>query len=91
MKADCRKIKLEYWRIILKNYPKLYQNLVLIINTFLKFDKGVLNTKNQFKECEIMFVCRKCGKEVEEEVSHEYHIEHRRGKISSDKICSECN
>ena len=43
-------------------------------------------------ECEIMYVCRKCGKEVkEEEVSREYHIEHRRGKVSSDKICSECN
>lgn len=39
-----------------------------------------------------MSVCRKCGKEVEdEEVSHEYHIEHRRGKVTSDKICSECN
>jgi len=39
-----------------------------------------------------MSVCRKCGKEVkEEEVSHEYNLEHRRGKVSSDKICSECN
>jgi hypothetical protein len=38
-----------------------------------------------------MSVCRKCGKEVKEEVSHEYQIEHRRGKVSSDKICSECN
>jgi hypothetical protein len=39
-----------------------------------------------------MTVCRKCGKEMEtEEVSHEYHLDHRRGKVSSDKICSECN
>jgi len=39
-----------------------------------------------------MFVCRKCGKEIEEkEISHEYQLEHRRGKVSSDKICSECN
>ncbi len=39
-----------------------------------------------------MFVCRKCGKEVKEkEDSHKDHLEHRRGKISSDKICSECN
>lgn len=39
-----------------------------------------------------MIVCRKCGKEVkEEEKSHEYHLDHRRGKVSSDKICSECN
>lgn len=78
--------------IILKNDPKLYQNLVLIINTFLKFDKDVLNTENKVKESEIMFVCRKCGKEIEEkEISHEYLIEYRRGKVSSDKICSECN
>ncbi len=39
-----------------------------------------------------MFVCRKCGKEVDDEkVSQEYHLEHRRGKVASDKICSECN
>ena len=39
-----------------------------------------------------MFVCRKCGKEVKkEEITHKYLIEHRRGKVSSDKICSECN
>ena len=39
-----------------------------------------------------MVVCRKCGKEIqEEEASHEYHMEHRRGKVESDKICSECN
>jgi len=37
-------------------------------------------------------VCRKCGKESkEEEVSLEYALENRRGKKSSDKICSECN
>ena len=39
-----------------------------------------------------MVVCRKCGKEVkEEDVSHEYLLDHRRGKVESDKICSECN
>ena len=40
----------------------------------------------------MMFICQKCGKEVtEEKVNTEYHLEHRRGKVSSDKICSECN
>jgi hypothetical protein len=39
-----------------------------------------------------MVVCRKCGKEVkEEEVSRENLLDHRRGKVESDKICSECN
>jgi len=39
-----------------------------------------------------MVVCRKCGKEVkEEEISHEYFLDNRRGKVSSDKVCSECN
>jgi hypothetical protein len=39
-----------------------------------------------------MFVCRKCGKEIEgEDISHQYQLEHRRGKVSSDKICSKCN
>ena len=39
-----------------------------------------------------MLVCRKCGKELDdEEVSHENHLENRRGKVSSDKICSDCN
>jgi len=44
------------------------------------------------KEGEIMIVCRKCGKEKEsEEITHKFQEEHRRGKLSSDKICSECN
>ncbi len=39
-----------------------------------------------------MLVCRKCGKEVkEEEISHKYLMEHRRGKVSSVKMCSKCN
>lgn len=55
----------------------------------LAYRKKALNLKSFQK---IMTVCRKCGKEMEtEEVSHEYHLDHRRGKVSSDKICSECN
>jgi len=39
-----------------------------------------------------MDVCRKCGKEVkEEEISYEYLLDNRRGKVSSEKICSKCN
>jgi len=37
-------------------------------------------------------VCRKCGKESKEEkMSLKISLENRRGKRSSDKICSECN
>ncbi len=69
------------------------------IDTCLKFDEDVMNdevktwiSKIISRECKIMFVCRKCGKEVKEkEVSHKDHLEHRRGKVSSDEICSECN
>lgn len=44
------------------------------------------------KEGEKMIVCRKCGKENEgKEISHKYQLENRRGKLSSYKICSECN
>ena len=58
-----------------------------------------LNTKNKgtmrlffCKRMIIVSVCRKCGKESkEEEISLEYSLENRRGKKSSDKICSECN
>jgi hypothetical protein len=40
----------------------------------------------------IVSVCRKCGKETnEEEKSPEYTSDYRRGKRASDKICSECN
>ena len=53
--------------------------------------KGFESQSNS-SENQIMVVCRKCGKEIqEEEVSHEYHMDHRRGKVESDKICSECN
>ena len=38
-----------------------------------------------------MVICRKCGKEIQEEISHEYILDHRRGKVESDKICTECN
>jgi hypothetical protein len=39
-----------------------------------------------------MVTCRKCGKEMEvEEETRKNHLDDRRGKIVSDKICSECN
>ena len=88
--------------VILKNDPlskKYFKILDLRIYICLKFDEGVINdevmtwiSKINSRECEIMYFCRKCGKEVKEkQVSYKYHIEHRRGKVSSDKICSECN
>jgi len=39
-----------YVNVILKNDPKLFQDFkiwFLKINTFLKFDEGVLDTENQ--------------------------------------------
>jgi len=40
----------------------------------------------------IVSVCRKCGKETtEEEMPMKNTLDNRRGKRSSDKICSECN
>jgi len=39
-----------------------------------------------------MVTCRKCGKEMEnEEENRKNFSDDRRGKIVSDKICSECN
>ena len=40
----------------------------------------------------IVSVCRKCGKETkEEEMPMKDTLDSRRGRRSSDKICSECN
>jgi hypothetical protein len=39
-----------------------------------------------------MVTCRKCGKEMEiEEENRKNRLDNRRGKIKSNKICSECN
>jgi hypothetical protein len=36
-------------------------------------------------------LCRTCGKERELKKSDDYDIDNRRGKISSDTVCAECN
>ncbi len=39
-----------------------------------------------------MVTCRKCGKDMEtEEENRKDLLDNRRGKVVSDKICSECN
>lgn len=38
-----------------------------------------------------MFDCKKCRKEIGTVEFPYYHIDHHRGKKSSDEICSKCN
>jgi len=55
-------------------------------------EKRLRISKIVSRECKIMVVCRKCGKEVkDEEISYEYLLDNRRGKVSSEKICLKCN